>query len=113
METFQERIVIFMELLLAGRRQRRQRAAVEGIIRSDDLVAAFAVDFASVFARQFDGPFIGFRAAVAEKDLIQNGIRDQFFRQLHLRLDPIKVRAVDQFGCLFRYRSRHFRMIMS
>ena len=112
MEAFQERIVIFMELFLAGRRQRRQRAAVERVIGSDDLVAAFAVDLTSVFTRQFDGSFIGFRTAIAEKDLIQNGIRDQFFRQLHLRLDPIKVRAVDQFGCLFRYRSRHFRVIM-
>ena len=58
------RLEPFLDLLLPGRGNARQRAAVEGVERGDDLEPALVV---AELARELEQAFVGLAAAVAEK----------------------------------------------
>ena len=81
---------------VACRRQSRDGAAVEGVLHDDNVgyVDSFEV---SEFTSDFDGAFVGFETAVAEKDGVQTGVFDEFLGYLFLKIDVEIVRAVDQF----------------
>jgi len=65
-----------------------------------------------VLARQFDGRFVGLRAAVAEKNLVGKRMPDQQLRQLGLRLGVIQIGNMRQFIHLLLDGSNHLRMRM-
>ncbi|MNI48567.1 hypothetical protein D3C73_1031350 [compost metagenome] len=60
---------------------RGQRAAVEAVVHGDDLVGAVLLDLAPL-ARQLDGAFVGFAAAVGEEDAVKAGRAGQALGQL-------------------------------
>ena len=50
---------------------------MEGVGAGDDLVFACAEVVAGVFAGEFEGGFVGFRAGVAEEDFVGEGVFDE------------------------------------
>jgi hypothetical protein len=65
-EARHHRLETFFNLVLAGGGDARQRAAMKGICRRDDLKTAFVV---AEFARELEQSFVRLRAAVAKKTL--------------------------------------------
>ena len=80
----------------------KQGAAVEGVGAGDDLVFAFAVAVAGVFARQFQGGFVGFRTRIAKEDFVGKGVLGQAFGQCLRGGCGIDVGDVPEFLRLFR-----------
>ena len=70
-EARRERVKVFVELVLPGGGQRRDRASVERALERDDRRAAGAVLVAAVLAGDLDGALIGLSAAVGEEYPVQ------------------------------------------
>ena len=67
-----------MVVILAGGRQGFHGTSMEGIPGGDDL-ELFGILAVAVFPSQFDGPFVGFRPAVAEEHPVEGGHFTQLF----------------------------------
>ena len=81
---------------LSGRGDAAEGASVEGAIEGDDLVASRAV-----FAGQFEESFVGFGAAVAEKDFARVAYEGGEARgEFGLRAGEVEVGSVDEGGGL-------------
>jgi len=111
-ESLRQRGKARLEFLLPRRGDRRQRSPVEGIPHGDQLIPA-AEPFMAVFPRQLDGRLVGLRAAVAEKNLVREGVLDQHAGEADLRLDVIEVGDMQELCGLLLNRRRHLRMGMS
>ena len=61
---------------LAANRNGKQRPAMKGVMKSDDLTFERTVTFAGVVARQLKRSFIGFGTGVGEKDAVSKGRLD-------------------------------------
>ena len=86
-----------LDLLLAGRGDARERPAVEGIERGDDLEPAFVV---AELAGQLEQAFIRLDAAVAEEAFAGADEADQRLRQPALRFVVIEIRGMDELARL-------------
>ena len=95
------RLKPLLDLLLAGRGDAGERAAVEGIERGDDFEAAFVV---AELAGQLEQALIGLDAAVAEEAFAGADEADQRLRQPALRLVVIEIRGVDELARLLDQR---------
>ena len=104
-EAFDERAEAGLDLGVAGRRQRRDRAAVEGRLVDDDLRALDALVVAEL-ARDLERRLVRLEAGVAEEDVAQARQLAQLGRELLLQRHEVVVRAVDQLGDLVVQR-RH------
>ena len=99
-ETFDEGEKMLVENVLAGGGKGGEGAAVEGVLQGENGVAAGTVAVAAVFARGFDGAFVGFGAAVAEKDAGKTAFFAETLRQLGSGDAVEKVGSVRQFARL-------------
>ena len=93
----QQRAVRRLVVVVAGGRDGRQRAAVEGVIRGDDLVAVHALRV-EVLAGQLHGALVGLRAGVGEEDAVGKRVRTQQRGQLRLRLNVEDVGRMQHAG---------------
>ena len=89
-----------MEAVLPGRRQRRNRAAVEAVHQRHDNVAVVLL---AVFPGDFQRTFIRFRAGIAEENLLHARALAQQLCQLRLRFGIVEVRRVTEGGQLMRH----------
>ncbi len=101
----EQRIETVLDLLLTRGGEGRHRPAMERIERGDDFVparTATAAGSVAEFPRQLDQRLVGFRAAVAEKDLARPGQPDDPLRQPPLPFVVIEIGAVNQHLGLLR-----------
>src|SRR5688500_4137090 len=106
-KTLDHRLKPFLHLLLARRGNSSERAAVEGIERGDDFEPAFVVP---KLPRQLVKPFVGFSAAVAEKDFARRERCDDRLCEPSLRFVVIKVGDVNQLLRLLDERLGNLRV---
>ena len=90
-----ERLIV---LLLPRGGHGSDRPSVEGLLRSHYLIFVLAA-LVKIFARKFNTAFVGFRAAVAEKDFTEIGTLYELFRHKSARLG---IEIVGYDGDLFR-----------
>ena len=89
-ETVHRRAEAFEIFRRAGRRQRRQRAAMEGALESDDAIA-FGMPIGEVIvAHELDDAFHRLGAGITEEDEVGKAVLTQARRQ------PLAVRALEQ-----------------
>ena len=92
-ETNRQRLETGLAPVLARRRDRRERTAVEAVAHRDHLVAAAVRG--TPLAGELDRRLVRLGARVAEEHLAaETGDLDQLLRELHLRLVHEEVRAV-------------------
>ena len=84
----------------AGRRQCRNRAAVEAVHQRHDNVAVVLL---AVFPGDFQRTFIRLRAGIAEENLLHARALAQQLCQLRLRFGIVEVRRVTEGGQLMRH----------
>ncbi len=108
-----ERLKAFLHFFLAGRRQRRHRAAVERVLHRDDLEPVRTVLLMPVAPRQLDRRFVRLRAAVAEKDPVGARMIDQHLGESDLRLGVVEIRHMDQLRRLALDRLHQIRMAVA
>ena len=99
-ESRRERAEVLMEAVLPGRRQRRNRAAVEAVHQCHDNVAVVLL---AVFPGDFQRTFIRLRAGIAEENLLHARALAQQLCQLRLRFGIVEVRRVTEGGQLMRH----------
>ena len=100
-EARHHRLEPFLDLLLAGRGDARQRPAVEGVDGGDDFKPAFVV---AELAGQLEQALVGLDAAVAEEAFAGADEADQRLRQPALRLVVVEIRGVDDLARLLDQR---------
>ena len=103
-EALQHRAEAGLDLFLWCGSHAAKGASMEGIVGTDDLVAAafFVIALlATVQTGQFDQSFVGFGAAVAEKDASGACALDESIGQFRLAGDSVKVAAMRQSRGLF------------
>src|SRR6185369_5313071 len=98
-----------LDLGVAGRRQGRDRAAVESRLVDDDLGTLDALVVAEL-ARDLERRLVGFEARVAEERVAEPRELAQLGRQLFLERDQVVVRAVDELADLVVERRNELRM---
>ena len=86
----------FQVLLVAGRGDGRQRAAVEGALEGDDAPALGLAVGEVIAPRQLDGALAGLRAGIAEEHLVGERHLAQPLGQPLLAGDAIEIGAVPQ-----------------
>ena len=69
---------------------------MEAVETGDDFGFMLAKMIAAIFARQFQGGFIGLCAGIAEKHFVGKGVFDQFFGQFLRRLGGVDIRNVPE-----------------
>ena len=102
-----------MELFLTRCGQGGQRPAVEGSFHGDDLISILSNLLLRIFPRQFEGPLVGFGAAIAEENFIRKGVLAEKGSELDLWFDIIEVRNMDQLLCLLLNGFDDFWMAVS
>ena len=100
-EALGKREEILVELILSGGGQRRNRAAVEGVVQRDDGGTALAVLVEAVLSRQLDHTLVGLAAAVGKEHVAHAGALAENLRQPGAGLRVKEVGGVAQ---LFRLR---------
>ena len=68
---------------------------------------------ATVFARQFQRGFVGFRAGIAKEYFVGEGMLYQLLRQFLCGFGGVDIRNVPQFLRLLRQRGNQIGMAMS
>ena len=94
-ESRDERFEAGLRLTIAGGRQGRHGAPVEGLLHDDDRRIVDTL-LMPIEARQLDRRLVGFAAGVAEKDFVHAGQGGQFGRQLLLLRHAIKIGRMQQ-----------------
>jgi hypothetical protein len=102
-EPFDQRLEAGLHLGIAGGRQRRDGAAVEGLLVDHDLGALDALVVA-VLARDLDRAFVRLEAGIAEEDVGQAGDLAQLGGQALLQGRAVVVGGVDQLAHLLLQR---------
>ena len=87
-EARRHRAEAFFHLVLARGGDARERAAVKGIERGDDLETPFVVAEASC---KFEQSFVRLAAAVAEKNFSRRKVPHDVLREAALRLVVIQI----------------------
>ena len=80
-EAVDEGTEVFMERVLAARRQGGNGPAVEAVLQGDDGIAAIAVFVVRILAGRLDGTFVGFGTGIREEDLLHTRLLAEFFGQ--------------------------------
>ena len=111
-EALHQRLEARLHLAAAGRRQRGERAAVEGLLHDDDRRLGDAAVVA-VLARDLDRRLVGFQPGVAEEHLVQAGDLGDAVGGLLLQRDLEQVGAVDDAADLLGERVHQARMIVA
>ena len=87
-ESRRERAEVLMEAVLPGRRQRRDRAAVEAVHQCHDNVAVVLL---AVLPGDFQRAFVCLRPGIAEENLLHARALAQQLCQLRLRFGIVEV----------------------
>ena len=111
-EAVRQRPEALVVMRLARRRQRRDRAAVEGVPRADDL-RFLRVEAVRVLACDLDRALVRLRARVAEERLVEARELDELRGRIGLRARVVEVRAMDHLARLMRDGIDERRIIMA
>jgi len=93
-EARREGLEVLVVVLLPGRGQGRDRAAVEAVHKRDDRIAVLPVVRLAVLPRGLDGALVGLRAGVREEDLFHAGLLAEQLRELGARGREVEVGGV-------------------
>ena len=110
-EALHQRLEAGLHLAAGGGRQRRQRAAVEGLLHDDDRRLGDTAVVA-VLARDLDRRFVGFQAGIAEEHLVQAGDGGDAVGGLLLQRDLEQVGRVDDAADLLGERAHQARVVV-